>query len=64
MFNENDGKWIGYYKRITVAFFWIYIVAGLFFGLSFVKAEHSLKALASIEVTLSGITIDCRVLQP
>lgn len=27
MFNENDGKWIGYYKTYTIVMFWLYVVA-------------------------------------
>ena len=27
MFNENDGKWIRFYKIYTIALFWIYVVA-------------------------------------
>lgn len=29
MFNENDGKWIGYYKTYTIVMFWLYAAAAV-----------------------------------
>ena len=29
MFNEKDGKWIGYYKTYTIVMFWLYAAAAV-----------------------------------
>lgn len=32
-FDEKDGKWIGFYRGITVLFFWILLIFGFIAGI-------------------------------